>query len=81
MFGFFDKTGARVLTPRYDQNTHGFSNGLAATEIGTRYGFIDQTGKMVVAAQFATAGPFREGLARVQLIPKGPWGIATRAGR
>ncbi len=34
LFGFFDKTGARVLTPSYAQDTKEFHNGLAATQIG-----------------------------------------------
>lgn len=43
---------------------------LFPAAVGSRWGFIDQTGTMVVPLQFSSAEPFSEGLARVELNGK-----------
>ncbi|MBW4490709.1 MAG: WG repeat-containing protein [Trichocoleus desertorum ATA4-8-CV12] len=59
-----------------------FSGGLAMVRLGDKAGFIDKTGKFAIAAQFADADSFSEGLARVNvggrwtaqaLGPEGPY--------
>ncbi len=40
---------------------------LAPVKIGDKWGYIDQTGKMVVQPQFDLANPFAEELAAVQV--------------
>jgi len=42
------------------------------------WGFIDKTGKMVIAANFANAGDFAEGLAPVEV--NGKWGYIDKLG-
>lgn len=38
-----------------------FSDGLAAVRIGRNWGFIDRTGKIVIAPEYVKVGPFRQG--------------------
>ena len=38
---------------------------MAAVEIGSKWGFIDKQGKLVVKSQFEAAEQFSEGLAAV----------------
>jgi hypothetical protein len=51
---------------------------------GLKWGYIDKTGKTVVACQFAGAGPFSEGLAPVRAEREagagGKWGYADKSG-
>jgi hypothetical protein len=42
-----------------------FSDGLAVVVKDEKAGYVDKTGKMVIAPQFARAQPFSEGLAAV----------------
>lgn len=79
-FSFIDKTGKTALVPLYSAKTLGFHGGLARTEIGPRYGFIDDTGKMIVPQRYTTATPFNEGLAAVQIQTDGPWGYIDGTG-
>ena len=62
----------------YDE-VRGFSEGLAAVKLGTKWGFIDKTGKMVINAQFNYAWPFSEGLAAVLVDDK--WGFIDKTGK
>lgn len=80
-FAFIDKTGRVALTPLYNKNALGFHDGLARTQIGTRCGYIDDTGKMIIPQLYTTATPFSEGLAAVQIYPDGPWGYIDTSGR
>jgi KWG Leptospira. len=41
-----------------------FSEGLARVEINNKYGYIDQTGKMIITPQFDYALDFYDGLAK-----------------
>ncbi len=64
---FIDKTGRRAF-PSQDYAAAGpFSEGLAPVSVtdtdGTRYGFIDTAGRMVIEPQFGLVGQFSEGLA------------------
>jgi hypothetical protein len=51
------------------------------TTAGSASGYIDKTGKMIIAAQFAEAGPFSGGLAAVRLKAYGPWGYIDATGQ
>jgi hypothetical protein len=42
-----------------------FSEGIAAVQIGLRYGYVDHSGHLVIQPQFALAGDFSEGRAPV----------------
>jgi len=35
-------------------------------KVGEKYGYIDKTGMIVIEPKFDTAGPFSEGLARIE---------------
>jgi WG containing repeat len=42
-----------------------FSDGLAAVRLGSKYGYIDKTGKLVIHPQFDLVLNFTDGLALV----------------
>ena len=64
--GFADWAGVTVIEPQY-KDCGEFSDGLAAVQIGSRWGYIDSDGKLTIKAQFATAEAFSERLAFVEL--------------
>ena len=74
--GYIDKTGKAILWGFEDAGS--FSEGLAPVKLGNWVGFIDATGKVVIAAQYADAGSFSGGLARVRVGTS--WGYVDRAG-
>lgn len=55
---------SRFLTPRYEDASP-FSEGLAAVRENGKWGYIDETGSLVISCQYDLAYPFREGLAIV----------------
>ena len=100
-WGFIDKTGKYILTPQFDErdtptdccaDSNGvrwqsvdFREGLAAVKSGGKWGYIDVTGKLVIAAQFDDAEDFAQGLAVAQQGQKygyidhsGKWVIAPQ---
>lgn len=46
-----------------------------------KYGFIDQTGSVVVQPSFTAVRPFRHGMAGVQLTDSGEWAYINAAGQ
>ncbi|WP_222708662.1 WG repeat-containing protein [Paenibacillus sp. N3.4] len=48
-----------AIEPQYD-NADSFSEGLAWVSKDLKYGFIDKTGKEVIAPQYDNAAPFSE---------------------
>jgi hypothetical protein len=44
--GYIDRTGAVVIRPQFD-GAHMFCQGLAQVKVGTKWGYIDKTGKYV----------------------------------
>lgn len=69
--GFIDETGnVKFMLPDEIYTTFLFSDGLAVAgkrvpNTNGRWGFIDETGKYVIEANFVMARPFSEGLAAV----------------
>lgn len=67
--GTSERTGTFAINPQFDRAPRVFSEGLAAVRIGDdntgKYGYIDKTGKMVIAPQFDWALEFSEGLAKI----------------
>jgi|GEM_PF-2762383 len=57
----------------------GFSAGLTPVRIGAGYGFISETGKVVIQPRFEYAGPFSEGFACIRIDQK--YGYIDKAGR
>ena len=94
-WGFTDKTGAVVIDERKDQSfgehsnigsdsaESAFHHGLALVDVGGKKGYIDKTGKIVIAPQFTYAYPFSEGLAAVTKSGSGDdgWGHIDTTGR
>lgn len=65
--GFLDKQGAMAFTVPIDQydEIKGFSDGLARVQKGSRWGYIDTKGHLVIPIKFYRAEDFNNGLARV----------------
>jgi tetratricopeptide (TPR) repeat protein len=60
---------------------HGFSEGLAHfRNTDDNYGYIDKTGKVVIAPQYDAARPFRNGLAAVSVRGEKGWGFVNQTG-
>lgn len=89
---FIDKKGETVLT--VDGYAEGFHEGMAVLIVGDgtadgngKYGFMDRNGKVVIAAKFAEAHRFSEGLAPVRtkkttMYGKGDtWGYIDKNGQ
>jgi hypothetical protein len=59
-----------------------FAEGLAVLRQGDKYGFIDQTGKYIIAPQFDYAWTFKEGRAKVYKdIDGGKYSFIDRSGK
>ena len=56
-----------------------FRGGLAKIELNGKYGYVDVTGKEVVALKYDSVGSFRGGLAAIQL--NGQWGFVDKTGK
>jgi hypothetical protein len=69
-WGFIDKTGKVIVTPKYD-DAMSFSEGLARVLLNGKVGLIDKTGKEIVPPKYDEVRDFHEGLARVKL--NGEW--------
>lgn len=86
-YGFIDQNGNLKFTLPDDVYTIGqFSEGLAVVakrvpNTHGRWGFIDETGKLVIDAKFNNAKPFSEGLAAVIDVVSGKAGYVDRSGR
>jgi KWG Leptospira. len=77
-FTFIDKSGSVISAPGYDY-ARDFSEGLAAVQLGRKWGYIDAKGNMVIEPQFESAEPFSDGMARVK---RGElWGYIDSTGK
>jgi hypothetical protein len=78
-----ERTGTFAINPQFDRAPRVFSEGLAAVRIGDdntgKYGYIDRTGKMVIAPQFDWALEFSEGLAKIVIANRD--GFIDKSGR
>lgn len=80
---YVDKTG-KILKPQNGERYLGdFSEGLAAVAVNGKWGFIDKTGKLVIAPQFQRTYFFSEGLARVTVNQGTGWsgGFIDKTGK
>jgi hypothetical protein len=83
--GFINRSGALVLKPPVADGEKDcatvwgdFDEGLSRWKFGTKYGFIDQTGKTVIPPKFDLTFEFSEGLAAVSV--NGKWGYIDKTG-
>ena len=74
----FKKDGAVVILAKYDFACD-FSEGLAKVKLGSKYGFVDKSGKEVFQLKYDVVGDFSEGLASVFL--NGKWGYIDKSGK
>src|SRR3981189_1726677 len=76
--GFINGSGTEVI-PAYFGNAGGaarFQEGLANVAGPSGWGYVDATGKFVIAPIFWWASPFSEGVGSVQLAGEGNgWGF------
>ena len=77
--GYVDADSQAERIPRTFEVAGRFSEGLAVVRINGLYGYIDPTGKTVIASRFEAAGPFTDGYAEVRL--ENASGIIDRSGR
>src|ERR1700691_1326373 len=79
--GYIANAGELVVQPHYNcAYSEDFSEGLAQVSTEPRKaGFIDSTGRMVIAAKFFMTGKFSEGLAKVWPSPS-EYGFIDKAG-
>jgi hypothetical protein len=78
-WGFIDTSGKLVIPVNYDE-VHPFTNGMAAIRADTEYAYIDTAGRtrIVLDGESDWWSQFSEGLAAVQLYPRGPVPAGTR---
>src|SRR5205823_2953943 len=73
--GYIDSTGRLVIPHQFDLTSNylwDFVEGVAPVQSGQHWGFIDPTGKFVIAPIFDWVEPFSEGRALVRLGKDSP---------
>ena len=66
------------MVPQFDR-ARSFSEGLAAVEIGSRWGYVDKKGRYTINLQFVEVHSFSDGLASI-ISDKGP-GYIDKTGK
>lgn len=81
--GFINLNGDIIVKKTNITNITSFSDGYLAfsekNEMRNLYGFMDETGKVIIPCQFEAAGPFVNGKAVVK--KSGKWGIINKQGK
>jgi hypothetical protein len=73
-----DKSGTAKFELKEAKYVHNFSEGLALFQsTDKKWGFVDKSGKIVINAQFESAGYFKEGLAPIKQTDK--WGFIDKS--
>ncbi|NET62229.1 MAG: WG repeat-containing protein [Symploca sp. SIO2E6] len=70
---------AGQLVSRMFDNFNSFYQGLAAVEIGSKWGYINKTGQVVIQPQFDDVDNFSQWLAAVEIDSK--WGYIDTTGQ
>ncbi len=60
LWGYADSDKKIVIKPEYNEANF-FYEGFASVKKGTKFGYINKTGKVIIPFKFYTAGPFRFG--------------------
>ncbi|TWT36176.1 KWG Leptospira [Posidoniimonas corsicana] len=69
LHGFINDSGDWIAKPAYAESRE-FSDGLAAVQLGKKWGYLDLSGRMAIEPRFRVAWEFSEGLAPVELNAK-----------
>jgi len=77
--GYIDRRTKAPLIPRQFERAFNFSEEMAGVRVNGRYGFIDRTGKLLIAARFDLVGAFYQGHAEVLVGSKA--GVIDRQGK
>ena len=78
-YGFYDKIKKKeIVAPVYDEVTR-FEGGLAAVKLNYKWGFVDQTGNLVIPLQYDMTPWFYNGFAAVSLNRK--YGFIDKTGK
>lgn len=75
-----DRKGKIIIPASQNGRTH-FSNGLSKITVDREEGYIDKTGKIVIAPNFGRTGDFRDGLALVMDAENGRNSYIDTAGK
>jgi hypothetical protein len=67
-----------AIAPQFER-VRSFSHGLAAVKVEGKWGYVTNTGRMLVPPQFTQAQPFSEGLAAVKVRDR--WGYINPLGQ
>jgi len=78
-YAFFDKTGALSSESWFDDMTFTRTENMLWAKKGTKYGFVDETGKTVLPFEYDGARSFSEKLAAVKKGTK--WGFIDVTGK
>lgn len=79
-FGFITGNG-KIAIPNIYSDAREFSEGLAAVKLGSKWGYINTRGKIIIEPRFHQAENFEKRRARIQLEDGGGWGYINRKGR
>jgi len=77
--GIMNGDGKILAKPIYEEIWSFGSEGLAKVKLGTKYGFVDQTGEARVPAKYVDLGMFADGL--VKANSGGKWGYIDVSGK
>lgn len=70
IFGFFNNILGIINIPPQFNNVLPFSENIAAVQVGSKWGFIDRTGKQIIPTVFDKIKPFHNGFAEVVIEGK-----------
>ncbi len=71
---YYDRIGKKLpISTAYGPKSNSFSEGLVPIETKSKWGFVDKTGKLAIAAQFEDADNFSEGLAPIKIGGETIW--------
>ena len=73
IYGYYNNTLGIISIPARFNKALPFSDNLAAVQVGSKWGFIDNTGKMMIPTVFEQAEPFKNGRAEVVIEGKHYW--------
>ena len=65
-YGLMSESGKVIKAPEFDSFSGGFSEGLLAVQMGTKWGYVNNKGATKIEAEYDSARQFSQGLAVVK---------------